>query len=103
MAEVLIVRNARLVDGLGGAPVDDAALICEDGVIGYAGPAKGAPDAVGDTIDAGGRTLMPGLIDCHVHLCFDGDANFEAEAAEMTPVGGALKAAANARRALHAG
>jgi imidazolonepropionase-like amidohydrolase len=67
MGEVLLVRNARLVDGLGGAPVEDAMLVCEDGMVAYAGPARGAPDAEGETIDAGGRTLMPGLIDCHVH------------------------------------
>jgi imidazolonepropionase-like amidohydrolase len=103
MSEVTIVTNARLVDGLGGAPVEDAMLICEDGVIGYAGPTRGAPDASGDTIDAAGRTLMPGLIDCHVHLCFDGVADFEREASEMTSERAALKAAANARRALAAG
>ncbi len=103
MGEVLIVTGAQLVDGLGGAPVEDAMIICEDGVIGYAGPSRGAPDAAGETLDAAGRTLMPGLIDCHVHLCFDGSANFEAEAAEMTPERATLKAAANARRALHAG
>lgn len=103
MGEPLIVRGARLVDGLGGAPVDEAMLICEDGVVRYAGRMKGAPDASGQIIDAGGRTVMPGLIDCHVHLPFDGLANFEQEAAEMTPVRAALKGAANAKRALYAG
>src|SRR5262249_15673297 len=33
----------------------------------------------GETIDLAGRALIPGLIDCHVHLCLD-PAVFEAEA-----------------------
>src|SRR5690349_494196 len=105
MSETLIVRGARLIDGLGGAPVDDAMLICEEGRVAYAGRAKGAPDASGDVIDAGGRSIMPGLIDCHVHLPFDGIPDFEGEANEMSaaPARAALKAVRNARRALHAG
>jgi imidazolonepropionase-like amidohydrolase len=50
-----------------------------------------------------GRFLAPGLIDCHVHLAFDGGADFEAEARELTPALAAIKAANNARRNLEAG
>jgi imidazolonepropionase-like amidohydrolase len=53
--------------------------------------------------DAGGSTLAPGLIDCHVHLQFDGAGDFEREARELTPTLAALKAAANAARHLSAG
>jgi imidazolonepropionase-like amidohydrolase len=49
------------------------------------------------------RLLMPGLIDCHVHLVFDGNADFEQEAKELTPALAAIKAANNARRNLEAG
>lgn len=103
MSESLVVRGARLVDGLGGGPIDDAVLVVVGGVVEYAGARAGAPDAGGEVIDADGRTLMPGLIDCHVHLPFDGIADFEREAAEMTPTQAALKSARNAKRALHAG
>jgi imidazolonepropionase-like amidohydrolase len=47
-----------------------------------------------------GRTLTPGLIDVHVHLQFDGDADFAAEGRDLTPALAALKAAANLRRHL---
>jgi imidazolonepropionase-like amidohydrolase len=53
--------------------------------------------------DASGSTLTPGLIDCHVHLQFDGVGDFEKEARELTPALAALKAAANAARHLAAG
>lgn len=47
-----------------------------------------------------GRTLTPGLIDVHVHLQYDGVADFAAEARELTPGFAALKAAANLKRHL---
>jgi imidazolonepropionase-like amidohydrolase len=101
----LVVRAARLLDGRASPPVSDAALICEDGRIVYAGPADGAPGARPDDVhvDGGSGTLIPGLIDCHVHLCFDGTADFAGEAREMNVALAAMKAARNARRALEAG
>ncbi|MGW3956254.1 amidohydrolase family protein [Streptomyces sp. NPDC004752] len=64
-------QHATLIDGTGAAPVPDAVLVVDDdGLIAYAGPAATAPptpDAT--TADLGGRTLLPGFIDCHAHLC----------------------------------
>jgi imidazolonepropionase-like amidohydrolase len=55
-------------------------------------------------VDGAGRTLLPGLIDVHVHLQFDGEADFDAEARGLTSPGtAAIKAAVNARRHLEAG
>ena len=101
----LVVRGARMLPGRGAAPVEDATLVADGARILYAGPGSGAPqDEAGDeVVDAAGRTLIPGLIDCHVHLCFDGLANFEGESREMTVASAALKAARNARHALEAG
>jgi len=101
----LVVHAARLIDGRGSPPVSEAALVCDEGKIVYAGPAGGAPVAKPDDIriDSADGTLIPGLIDCHVHLCFDGVADFAGEARAMTPASAALKAARNARRALEAG
>jgi imidazolonepropionase-like amidohydrolase len=54
-----------------------------------------------DQIDGRGKTLTPGLIDCHVHLCFDGSADFAGEALEMTNDAAAtVKAVHNAARTL---
>ena len=61
--------NCRLVDGTGKAAVENAILITQGSKILYAGPAELAP-AVEEkqTIDMGGRTLLPGFFNCHAHL-----------------------------------
>lgn len=99
----MIIRGARLFDGRGGAPVEDAALVIEGDRIAYAGPAAGAPLTDGDILDAGGRALVPGLIDCHVHICFDGSPDFEAAVAATTPELTRALAESNLVRALEAG
>ena len=55
-------------------------------------------------VDGAGKTLMPGLIDVHVHLQFDGSEDFEKESKELTSAGFAsIKAMNNAKRNLDAG
>jgi imidazolonepropionase-like amidohydrolase len=51
-------------------------------------------------IEGNGRTLTPGLIDCHVHLSFDGKGDFAGEAVGLTPERAAIKAVRNAARNL---
>lgn len=65
----LIIRNARLLDLVAGELRDGASLRVEaDRIVEVAEGGRGlmAPDGV-QVIDAAGRTLMPGLIDAHVH------------------------------------
>ncbi len=54
--------------------VRDAAVAWEGDTIRYAGPAADLPAefAEAERFDAGGRCVVPGLIDCHTHLCFGG-------------------------------
>ncbi|WP_433698196.1 amidohydrolase family protein [Nocardiopsis sp. CA-288880] len=65
-----LYRDLTLIDGTGARPVADAAVLVEDGTVAYAGPAAGAPEADGATeiVSLGGRTVLPGFIDTHVHL-----------------------------------
>ncbi len=64
----ILFRSARLVDGLADEPVDGIDLLVLDGRIAEIGP-RLAPAPSGDAVvvDLGGLTLMPGLIDAHVH------------------------------------
>jgi imidazolonepropionase-like amidohydrolase len=63
----LVVRNARLIDGTGAPPRDAVSILARDGVIREIAPAIGIPDGAA-VIEASGRTVIPGLIDSHVHL-----------------------------------
>lgn len=69
-----LIRNGTLIDGQGGLPLSDAAVLIEDTHIRAVGPASRIPlpDAEITTIDARGGAILPGLIDTHVHLMFEG-------------------------------
>ena len=68
-----LIHNGTLIDGTGRAPVMDAAILLEGNRIRAVGPAASihAP-ADARRIDAQGGTILPGLIDSHVHLMFEG-------------------------------
>jgi imidazolonepropionase-like amidohydrolase len=61
----MLLSNARIVDAKAPEPRAGNVLI-EDGVIRDVDANRPAGDCT--VIDVGGRTLMPGLIDCHVHV-----------------------------------
>jgi imidazolonepropionase-like amidohydrolase len=64
---VTAVRCGTLIDGTGTDPVRGATLVIDDQTIVAIDPSGGVPrDA--DVLDAGHLTVMPGLIDCHVHF-----------------------------------
>lgn len=71
----LLIRAARLITGHTGFDelVQDAAVLVQDGRILAAGPAAAVlaaapPDAL--TVNYPGATILPGLVDAHVHLTF---------------------------------
>lgn len=58
----------------------DAALIANtDGTIAWIGPASEAP-AADEKVDLDGRAVLPGWVDSHTHMIFDGDRSAEFEA-----------------------
>ena len=59
----------RLIDGTGASPVERAAVIVRGETIEAAGPAEHVPVPEGAAIHRlAGATVLPGLIDLHVHL-----------------------------------
>ncbi|GAB3673190.1 metal-dependent hydrolase family protein [Salinisphaera aquimarina] len=63
---MLIIDNCHIFDGLNDGLRADSQVVVEDGRIKDIG-AAGDKTAGAEVIDARGRTLMPGLIDAHVH------------------------------------
>ena len=61
--------GGRLVDGCGGPPVDDAAVLIDGERVTWTGRAADAviPDGY-RRIDTTGHTMLPGLVDAHAHV-----------------------------------
>lgn len=60
--------GARLVDGTGAAPIDDAVLLVRNGRIEAVGPAAAVTiPADARRVDLAGRTVLPGLVNAHGH------------------------------------
>ena len=55
--------------------LDEAYVLCEDGVIASVGRMRDLPALDGDVVelDGSGHCAIPGLVDCHTHPCFAGD------------------------------
>jgi imidazolonepropionase-like amidohydrolase len=67
---ITVVRAAWLYDGTSSRLVPDPTIVVDGGTITSVEP--GAPPPPGATVvDYFGATLLPGLVDTHVHLAFD--------------------------------
>jgi len=72
--KVVVLRAARLIDGRGGSVVSPAVIVVRGNRIESIG---GAVPAAAQVIDLGDMTLLPGLIDAHVHTLLQGDITSE--------------------------
>lgn len=64
---VILVRDARLLDGVHWQAAEHQDMLVRDGRVAAIGAKIEAPDGA-KIIDAGGKTLMPGLVMVHEHL-----------------------------------
>lgn len=99
-AETLVLSSARLLDVTTGRMSLDARVVVVNGKITGVNPTSVPADA--RSIDLGDRTLMPGLIDSHVHLTSSG-ANFREQILTENAAEAALRGAQSARVTLMAG
>jgi imidazolonepropionase-like amidohydrolase len=66
-AETVVVTAAKMVDVLAGKTIDSPVVVITDGRI-TSVSSGGAVPAGAKRIDLGSKTILPGLIDMHVHL-----------------------------------
>jgi imidazolonepropionase-like amidohydrolase len=109
-AETAAVRFRRVsvVDGTGAPPQRDHWVLVDAGRIVAIGPEPAADGLDGQPsrlteIDGDGYSLLPGLINCHVHICNDGSANILRQVEEDTVPVASVRAARNLEVALRAG
>ncbi|MDE0514165.1 MAG: amidohydrolase family protein [Gammaproteobacteria bacterium] len=81
-AEFLVLTGGRIIDGNGGPPLEDAAIVIRDSKIASIGPDFVVP-ANARIVDLEGKTLLPGLIDAHIHI--GGSGGGSADPREFTP------------------
>ena len=99
-----LIRNVSVIDGLGGDPRPGWAVAVEGERITWMGPTAQAPAfEPGSVIDGGGRWLLPGMINSHVHLCADGAADLFAQAVNDSIPIATIRSVLNARLTLEAG
>ena len=68
----VFLKGALLIDGRGGEPLADAGLLIENDQIVRVGAAADFPNEDGlETVDCAGKTIIPGLINCHVHFLIE--------------------------------
>jgi len=97
-----VIRAGRLIDGTGAAVRRSQSIFLDDGRIVAIEP-SGDPPSDAEVIDASDSTVMPGMIDGHVHLVFSagefplGDLGLEDDQRLL------LRSVAAARQALGAG
>ena len=99
--DTLVLSGARIIDGTGVEPVRGRSVVVEKGVITAVVEDARAPR--GNGIDLAGHTLLPGLINAHVHLCFGAEADPGRPLREEPLALTAIKALLQARETARAG
>lgn len=98
-----LLTGGAVFDGTDGTiQTGGRSILVEDGVIAWIGADEDAPEA-DVVVDASEHTVMPGLINSHVHLANSGAADLAAQVRDDSIATAAYRAAANALITLEAG
>ena len=106
MERYLLLQNCTLIDGVRPEPIRNASVLIEGERITAAGgvdAVKPPPHGVGSVIDVSGRTIMPGMIDCHFHAAYHDVACWEDYDLRRAMEHTTLLAARNAQTLLEVG
>ncbi|MGB4067149.1 MAG: amidohydrolase family protein [Nitrospira sp.] len=99
----IAIHHVRLIDGTGDHH-DNATLIVRGTKISAVGPSNEVKIPKGAVrIDGRGLSIIPGLIDCHVHLCLGGEPDVVATLESEQPSYTLLKSARHAKATIEAG
>ena len=78
LAALLVLAGGRLIDGYGGPPLENAVVVIDGNRIKAVGTEGTIAIPAGATvIDTNGYTVMPGIMDMHVHLMILGHGDYD--------------------------
>ena len=101
-----LIKAARLIDGKSDRVIERGAILIEGDRIRAIGPEEAVVPPEGARVEEfnyEGMTLLPGLVDCHVHLIGMGDGRAGDELAQLPDEVLTLQAARNAKAHLYSG
>jgi imidazolonepropionase-like amidohydrolase len=103
MAQMVVLAPDRVLDGRGGEAIGARVVVEGERIVGVRAAGESVPE--GTVYDLSGLTLMPGLIDTHVHIAwhFDADGRTHSSASQDTEAEQMLFAVENAYRTLLGG
>jgi len=97
-----VYRNARIIDGTG--RIRQGYLAVEGACIVDVGDGDPPKSLAGrNAVDLRGRTIVPGMIDCHVHLSMDAKPKLDPPVSPQDHMLAVLRAGRNALHTLHSG
>jgi imidazolonepropionase-like amidohydrolase len=71
-ARVTVFDGARILDGNGGAPIENGRLVVQDGRVTAIGSSSAVPIPQGAArVDLAGKTIMPAMINVHAHMGYE--------------------------------
>lgn len=98
----MLIENARVFEASGALKPGHGVLV-EGGAIRRVAPTAEFEGFAGSRVDGSGGTVVPGLIDCHVHLCYGAEASPSTIAAALTPGQVTMRALDHAQATLRGG
>ncbi len=98
----VLYKGGAVFDGVDRV-LDLHGVLVADGRVEKLAPLAAFDGFAGETVDTAGGTLMPGLIDCHVHLCLGGEGDPGTAAEKLLPGQMVMKALARAQATLAGG
>ena len=76
-AKITALTGGRLIDGWGGAPLNNSVILIENERVKAVGTADTLPVPAGaEVVDLRGMSVLPGLWDCHVHTMLLGHSDY---------------------------